>query len=123
MLGLAAREADIVGLQELIGTPAGTASLEAVDQQVAWIRAAADARHVQLELQSSLLGMRRTDDRRRGAEEIAAWMAGLPSPLTSTPTADQVLASLRFLVGSVDQIVDELRAPRAVRDLLRHGSR
>ena len=112
MLSLAARHADIVGLQEPTGNAAGTASAEAVEQQLAWIREAAGERYHEIEIQSSLLAVRVTDDRRRGAEDVAAWMASLPPTLRSKPTADQVLGSLRFLVGSVDEIVDDLRARR-----------
>ena len=112
MLTLAARHADIVGLQEPIGTRAGTASTEAVEQQLAWVGEAAGERYDEIEIQSSLLAVRVTDDRRRGAEDIAAWMSSLPLTLRSTPSVDQVLGSLRFVVGSVDEIVDDLRTSR-----------
>lgn len=65
-----------------------------------------------VEIQSSLLALRVTHYRRRGAENLAAWVASLPPPLRSSPSADQDLKSLLFLVGSVDHMVDELRARR-----------
>jgi probable F420-dependent oxidoreductase len=112
MLTLAAREADIVGLQDRAGTSAGTAPAEATDEQVAWVREAAGLRSTALEIQAGMLAVRVTADRRRAAEDIAAWMASLPSPLTSNLTAAQVLASVRFLVGTVDEIVDDLEVRR-----------
>jgi probable F420-dependent oxidoreductase len=112
MLMLAAREADIVGVQDPAGASAGTAPAEAVDQQIAWIREATGPRSAALEIQAGMLSVRVTDDRRRAAAEIAAWMASLPPPLTSNPTAEQVLGSLRFLVGTVSEILDDLEARR-----------
>jgi probable F420-dependent oxidoreductase len=112
MLTMAARHGDIIGLQGPIGTPVGTASAEAVDQQVQWIRAAAGPRFDELEIQANVLASKVTDDRTRGAEEIAAWMASLPPTLRTHPTANQVVASLVFLVGSTDQIVEDLQARR-----------
>jgi probable F420-dependent oxidoreductase len=112
MLMLAAREADIVGLQDRAGASAGTAPAEAIDQQIAWVREAAGARFAALEIGAGLLAVRVSDDRRRAAQEVAAWMASLPSPLTSNATADQVLGSVRFLVGSIDEMVADLEARR-----------
>jgi hypothetical protein len=76
------------------------------------VRHAAGSRWTTLEIQAGMLAVRVTEDRRGAAEEIAAWMASLPSPLTSNPTAEQVLGSVRFLVGTVEEIVEDLEARR-----------
>ena len=117
MLTLAARQADIVGLDPK-GTPSGskdlgTMQLDAIDEQIAWIREAAGTRFPQLEIQSGVLAMRITNDRGRGAEEIAAWLSNLPPVLVPEPrTPDQILGSLQFLVGSLEEIIEELHARR-----------
>jgi len=112
MLMLAARQGDIVGLQEPLGAPVGTAPAEAVDQQIAWIGEAAGSKFPELEIQSGVLAVRVTDDRRRAAEEIADWMASLPPELKSEPSPEQVLGSMAFLVGTIDQIIEDLEARR-----------
>lgn len=117
ILTLAAREADIVGVNPK-GTPAGTIDLntiaaDAVDQRIAWIHEAAGPRFPELELQMGVLGVKVTENRQQGAEELAALVASVPSTILSNPpTADQVLTSPQFLVGTVEQIVEDLQARR-----------
>ena len=117
VLTLAAREADIVGLDPK-GTVAGTKDLattgaQAVDQQVGWLRAAAGERFDSLELQILNFAVEVTDDRRRGAERAAAMIASIPSSIFSNaPSAEQILESPQFLVGTIAQIVDDLQERR-----------
>ena len=117
ILTLAAREADIVGLDPK-ATAAGakdlaTATAEAVDQQVAWVREAAGVRFPDLELHISVLAVVVTDDRRTAAEQVEATIAGLPPSLVANPlSADQILEWPQALIGTVEQIVEDLQARR-----------
>lgn len=117
MLRLAAREADIVGL-DAQGTAAGTKNLDTtsadvVAKQVHWIREEAGERFGEIELHTIIWAVQVTDDQRHGADQIAAMLARLPSTMiTNPPTAAHILASPQFLVGTVDQIVADLQAYR-----------
>ncbi len=76
VLTLAAREADIVGL-DLKGTPEGgkdcaTGSPEAILQKIAWVRQAAGDRFGDIEFHMLFNTVTVTNDRRRGAEQTAA---------------------------------------------------
>ena len=105
MLTLAAREADIVGLNfNLHGGridasvgPDGTA--EHTAEKIAWIREAAGARFDDLELQVRIHLAVITDDRVGLAEQLGPGF-GL--------TPEAALASPHSLAGTVDEIVDEL---------------
>ena len=111
MLTLAAREADIVGL----GADPARATPEETDRRVGWIREAAGGRYQELEIQIGVQAIEITDNRRRAAEEIVERFATATSHLgiAAAPlTPDYVLASPRFLVGAVEQIVEELHARR-----------
>ena len=111
ILTLAAREADIVGLG---GEPA-TATPELTSQRIAWIRQAAGTRFPELEIHVVVDGMLVTGDRRRGADEVAHVFAAVASHLkvpTPPPTAEHILASPKFLIGTVDGMVEELQARR-----------
>jgi probable F420-dependent oxidoreductase len=114
VLEFAAREANIVsfvpkarpgGGLDWVGSSAAT-----LDTQVGWVRAAAGNRFNQLELDIIAHAVVVADNRRAAAEQIAqhhfygADAAGL--------TAEQVLASPDYLIGSVDHIVDQLQAQR-----------
>jgi probable F420-dependent oxidoreductase len=117
VLTLAAREADIVGLDPK-GTAAGTKDLatttaQGVDEQLGWLRAAAGERFDSLELHILVFAVEVTDDRRRGAERVAEMVASIPSTIISNaPSAEQVLESPQFLVGTIAQIVDDLQERR-----------
>jgi probable F420-dependent oxidoreductase len=117
VLTLAAREADIVGL-DAQGTSSGnknlgTTAAEVVAQQIDWIRTAAGLRFADLELQTLVWAVHITGDRRRGAEEVAARMASWPPTIISNPpNAEHILASPQFLVGTVEQIVADLEEYR-----------
>lgn len=105
VLRLAARHADVVALNVNLhsgvmdanvfpdGTPAAT------DRKVAWIREAAGERFADLELQVRVHLAMVTDDRRGVIEELAPAFHLTPEEAAATPHA---------MVGSVEQIADQL---------------
>lgn len=103
ILGLAARRADIVGINpKIVGrsiNPASmaTAAAEAVDEKVQWIREAAGDRINDIELQLQLFATVITDDPKAVAEKFSGAF-GLP--------AETILAAPFFAIGSVDQIAE-----------------
>jgi probable F420-dependent oxidoreductase len=111
VLAIAAREADIVGLN-FRTTPRGDAdpsdfSAEATAQKVAWVREAAGERFDELELSVFVGFLAVADEPRRAAEQILeAWR------LTGKLSVDQLLETPQALVGSVEQIVETLLARR-----------
>jgi probable F420-dependent oxidoreductase len=107
LLGLAAREADIVGLLAR-ALPGGGLDLAdnsetALARKVDWVREAAGARFAGLELAAFFWKVAVTDDRRAVAETLAA---------THGVTAEQILASPYFLLGSVEHIVERVQELR-----------
>ena len=103
VLSLAAREADIVGL--LTRSHGGTLDLTdcsaaATLRRIEWIRTAAGARFDALELNTLVLHVTITDHRQEAAENLARRL-GLP--------AEHILDSIHFLVGTVDQIVEDIQ--------------
>jgi probable F420-dependent oxidoreductase len=107
ILTLAAQHADIVGIIARSAAGGGIAlgqdTHALVAQKVAWVREAAGARFDQLELGALIFKVLVTDRPRSAAEELAAaW--GL--------TADQVLASPYFLVGSLAAVVEDVHRLR-----------
>ena len=118
VLTLAAREADIVGLDPK-ATAAGakdlaTSTAEAVDQQVAWVREAAGARFRRPGAPHQCVdGDRDRRSAAAAAEDVAAMLATLPPSLVVNPLgADQILAWPQALIGTVEQIVEDLQARR-----------
>jgi probable F420-dependent oxidoreductase len=111
MLSIAAREADIVGIQS-VSTGSGAVTddpvqrlAETVAEKLEWIRRAAGDRFDRLEL-STTCAFTIADDRRQAAERVAharGW---------SGISADHVLEMPSLCIGSVDQIVEQLRARR-----------
>jgi probable F420-dependent oxidoreductase len=105
VLGIAGREADIVGVNFDLRTGAvgpeaiGTGTAEATDQKLAWIRAGAGDRFDDIELQVTVFLAAINDDPRSVADAMAGGV-GL--------TVDQALALPHFLVGTVDEICDTL---------------
>ncbi len=110
LLRVAAKEADIVGLTGIAfrdgGTEPDVSDFRAavVDERVRLVRETAGARLAQLELNALVQRVIVTDDRRKAAHELAARWPSL--------TADDLLASPYVLVGTVDQMLDDLRARR-----------
>ncbi len=118
VLTLAGQEADIVSIDPK-GTAAGTKDIatstaDAVAEQVAWVRAAAGARFDNLELHSLLLMVRVSDNRHHAAAQVAAEVAAFPATWVTNPvlSAEQILASPHFLIGTVDQMVADLQMRR-----------
>jgi len=111
LLRLAAREADIVGLTGIAfrqgGREPDVAGFRAasVDECVRLVGEAAADRFDRLELNALVQRVVVTDDRRKAAEELAT---GRWAQLTP----DEILASPYALVGTADQMVDDLRARR-----------
>lgn len=109
VLRLAAREADIVGvnfvLAEGMVNPrvAVTGSATATAEKLAWIKDAAGPRFAEIELNVTVFFTVLTDDRNAMAERIAGGF-GMP--------ASDVLESPHALIGTVDQIVDDLQRRR-----------
>lgn len=109
VLSIAARTADIVGINPSLATgavdpdTARNAAAEATDQKLEWVRSAAGERYADLELNMLVFACVVTDDRVATAEMMA--------PLFST-TPDEVLQTPHTWIGSVDQICDDLEARR-----------
>ncbi|MDP9365666.1 MAG: TIGR03621 family F420-dependent LLM class oxidoreductase [Chloroflexota bacterium] len=111
MLGIAAREADVVGVMgssvasgTLASDPAALGP-ERIAEKVGWVREAAGERFAEIEL-SLVASVAVAAHRRQAAERFAAergW-GGVG--------ADEVLAMPTVLVGPVDAIVEDLEARR-----------
>ena len=112
LLTLAAREADIVGLTGITFKRGGTepdlsgCRADAVDERVRLITDSAGIRGEQLELNALVQRVLVTDDRRRAAAELAVGRWSQLSP-------DEILESPYVLIGTVDQMVDDLKVRRA----------
>jgi len=110
LLAVAAREADIVGLTGIAFRRGGAQPdvsdfrAAAVDERVRLLRETAAGRFEQLELNALVQRVIVTDDRHKAAQELTARWPHL--------TADDLLASPYVLLGTVDQLVDNLRARR-----------
>ena len=108
MLSLAAREADIVGIEDhrSADRATGSATLHAANaaEQVAIVRAAAGDRFDQLELNVFAARVEVTDDPLSAADALAEHFR---------TTRQDVLGSASFLIGSVDSIEETLEQRRA----------
>ena len=109
VLSLAAREADIVGVNPKIVArninprSMATAAAEAVDERISWIRAAAGGRMDDIELQLQVFVTVVTDDRQAAAEKLAPAL-GLPPAV--------VLTAPYFQIGPLGLIADNLQELR-----------
>jgi probable F420-dependent oxidoreductase len=111
MLGIAGREADIVGILPK-ATPEGTISgelaersPERVARKVDWVRQAAAERSRQVEL-SMVLSVALGGDHRRAAERLAiqqGWGAAAGEPVLEMPSV---------AAGPADRVAEELQARR-----------
>jgi probable F420-dependent oxidoreductase len=106
MLSLAAREANIIGL--FVPSPGSQpqiaeGSSAAVTQRIEWVREAAADRFDELEFNILILRLLITHDRKAGVEELAK---------DTGMTSEQVLDNVHILVGTVDQIVEDLQMRR-----------
>jgi probable F420-dependent oxidoreductase len=109
MLRFAAREADIVGINANLRSGEGgddaalSLSGERTDEKVGWVREAAGERYDHLELQVLVGFVHFTDDRQSMAAAIA--------PAFGTSEA-HAFESAALLVGTVDQMINDLQAWR-----------
>jgi probable F420-dependent oxidoreductase len=112
LLSLAAREADIVGLSGITfrhggGAPPDLSGWRAssIDERMRLIRETAGAeRFADIELSALVQRVVVTDHRDNAAEELTRRWAQL--------TADEILNSPYVLIGSVDQMVEDLHVRR-----------
>jgi hypothetical protein len=110
LLMLAAREADIVGLSGITFRRGGTApdisgwKVSGVDERIRLVREISGDRYEQLELNVLVQRVLVTDDRNRAAEALAEHWSQLSS--------DEILQSPYVLIGSMDQLVEDLLACR-----------
>jgi probable F420-dependent oxidoreductase len=123
LLRFAAREADVVGIvgQALsdggIDTPSFTEEL--LSQKIGWIREAAGERFDQLQLELITLGAAVTEDRLGAARQIASGLSR--QAVAYGLTAEQVLENPCFLIGTVDDIVEQLVTRRERHGIARVG--
>jgi probable F420-dependent oxidoreductase len=109
MLSLAAREADIVNVNFNLRSgshsaeTASTGLAGATDEKVGWIRDAAGDRFDKIELSLYIYFASVTDDREYIAAAIAPNVGMEPR---------EVLAMPNFLIGTAEQLIDDLRARR-----------
>jgi probable F420-dependent oxidoreductase len=111
LLTLAAQEADIVGFSGITfrrggGQPDLSGWRAAgVDARVQLVREAAGDRHDRLELNALVQRVVVTDDRRQAAQGLASrWTQLSPEEILQSPYA---------LIGTVDQLVEDLQVRRA----------
>ena len=109
MLSIAAREADIVGINPNLkrgamdAETALDATAEAMDRKVAWLREAAGDRFDELELNVLVFVAMVVDDRASVFESLAGGFGVTPEQAAGIPNA---------VVGTVDQICEDLQARR-----------
>jgi probable F420-dependent oxidoreductase len=109
MLSIAAREADIVGINpnlrsgRIDAETAGDAVAAAYDQKVEWVRDAAGPRFESLELNCLMFFVNLTDDSKGFAESMAPVFGLSPDEVLDVPAA---------LFGTVDEMCERLLARR-----------
>jgi probable F420-dependent oxidoreductase len=109
MLEYAAREADIIGILAPAKREGGLDHTreqeDRLAEQVGWVREAAGDRFGEIELSMLFWNVRVTDDIRAGAEDIARQPGARLS-------AEEILASPYYLIGSEEQIAERLHELR-----------
>jgi probable F420-dependent oxidoreductase len=109
MLGIAARHADIVGINGTLAAGAvdaealQTMTAEAVDQKVGWVRQAAGPRMDEIEMSIRSFFVQVTNDRGSAADVLSRGLGFEPDAVLATPFA---------LIGTTDQIIDDLLSRR-----------
>jgi len=109
VLGIAAREADIVGINPNLKTgaigpdAAADATAAATDRKVQWVREAAGDRFDDIELNNLMFGCVVTDDR-LGTAAVWAELFGL--------SVDDMLEVPHALFGTIDEMTADLEARR-----------
>src|SRR5919197_810499 len=111
LLTLAAKEADIVGFSGITFRRGGVQpdlsgwKVSDVDERVQLVREAAGDRYPRLELNALVQRVVVTDDRLQAAQGLASrWTQQSP---------EEILQSPYVLIGTVDQLVEDLQARRA----------
>jgi probable F420-dependent oxidoreductase len=112
LLTLAAREADIVGLSGVTFRAGGAAPpdlsgwrVSGIDERIRLVReAAGEERLARIELNALVQRVVITDDRYRAAEELRARWSQLD--------AEKILQSPYVLIGTVEHMIEDLRAHR-----------
>lgn len=110
VLTLAAREADIIGINpsmhagEIGPDAAADATADATDRKVQWVREAAGERFAQLELNALTFAVVVTKDRAASQEMLGALFSLEASAMADVPHA---------WIGSVDEICEDLERWRA----------
>ncbi len=107
ILSVAAREANVVNITTR-ALPDGSKDVadmtpERLDTKIGWVREAAGDRFAEIELASTVTDVIVTDDRAGEAEKLAASLG---------VTAKDVLASPHALIGTVEQMVEDLHERR-----------
>ena len=109
VLSIAAREADIVGVNfslaegEVNPVVAATGTAAATREKVAWIREAAGSRLDDIEFNVTVFVSMVTADREAMGERVAAGLGLSPDDVKATP---------HVLIGTVDQIEEDLEQRR-----------
>ncbi len=109
MLGVAAREADIVHINfnlsegRINATMARTGFAAAMAQKVQWVKEAAAHRFEELEIGLTVFVATVTDDRQSIAAAMATALKAEPQDVLDVPF---------FLIGTIDQMVEELQVRR-----------
>jgi probable F420-dependent oxidoreductase len=112
LLSVAAREADIIGFlprarSDGQGQDIMDATPEALKQKITWVREAAGARFADLELGILVAQVLTTEDREQAAHLIASTLAR-----GFKVSTDVILQAPYLLLGTVDQICEDLLARR-----------
>lgn len=112
LLSIEAREADIIGFiprarADGQGQDLMDATPEALEQIITWVREAARERFADLELGILVAQVFTTEDREQAAHLIATTLAAGYQVST-----DQILQAPYLLIGSIDQICEDLLARR-----------
>ncbi len=115
VLGLAGREAQIVGFAPRIGALRGgfqSCTFEATREKVRWVQEAAGPRFDEIELNTypAFRPTSVTDAPRKAAEDL---LAKLNERQPSGLTVDELLDSPHVFIGTVDQLVEKFTRLRA----------
>lgn len=107
ILSIAAREANVVNITTRAlpdgSKDVGDMTPERLDTKIGWVRDAAGDRFGGIELASTVTDVIVTDDRKGAAENLAASFG---------VTAEDVLASPHALIGTVEQMIEDLHQRR-----------
>lgn len=110
VLRIAAEQSDVVGLVGFVHRPGADSGIEftnftaaGLDDHVAWVRRCAGDRFADLELNALVQAVIITERRRVAAEKVADRLGG-------ALTVEEVLESPFLLIGTPDQMAEDLRA-------------